>query len=120
MPDASDHTQLRVHVEVTDPANVPPAVQQAIEDLAAALADEEITVGEQLADALDEESEVSGFAMGSRLRLGDLDITGGPIIKGPIVMDFCVGHSDKGGGSCTIHGREDGDPPVDSCRIKWG
>lgn len=112
--------KLEVHINVPDPAAIPDSVRTALEELAEALAAEEIIVSDEIAATLAEEAEVSGFAAGNVLRLGEIDIFGGGGTlggSGPIVMDWCLGYSSKDGGSCGVH--NDSSESPDNCHVRF-
>lgn len=121
MNPADENAHLEVHVDVPDRDALPANVRTALEEFAAALADEEIQISQEIAEALAEESEVEGFGRKDMLRLGEIDIFGGGGKlggSGPIVLDWCVGYSSKDGGSCGVFGVDDGDDDVNNCTVR--
>jgi hypothetical protein len=109
---------VEVQVDLQDPDSLPESVGVALQQLAAALAEEEITLTDELVEAMQEESEVSGFSAGGTMALGDLSrgIIGSPI------MGFCISKGkDSDGAPCGVYGRtpSDGEGPSDSCTVYW-
>lgn len=90
-----EHGGLQLRITVDDPAALSPAVREAVERLAGALAE---------AEAADD--EVAGYSTTPRIEIGKLD----PRTKGPFVSAqpdswmICLGYGDKGDSpfGCTI------------------
>ena len=122
MSDATTPTgSVSVHVDIPETANVPSSILAALEKVAAAAADEEITLSAEIADALHAESEVSGFASGTSMGLGDLSAGS---FSSPTTMSWCIARNSSGehsGGSCGVYARDTGnrDQPAHSCGAYW-
>jgi len=102
-----DQQVMKISIEIDESVSASPRLSAALEELADALAVEEIA-------GYVEEPEVSGFGFAAS-RIGDL----GGVIK-PTSMDICFGKTKgggTGGGGCGNHCTVNSDPGMGSCSI---